>query len=536
MKQLIKRQRAKQALNKVVEVAEKLRQSLDANRPLEAQLERVRSFLDNELQQDEYFLIVDETGYAIVHTNRLREGRVFSDEVGQKAAKTTEPLLQVYERDTGEVLIDASCPLFTDFNGKRFNLRLGRLMHRPYLQTYFLFLSVVPAMFSFLITQPFSLSSLWTCAATIIVSLIISSLFYRSLVKELRHWYSATRSVSSGNLHTEVHTGRKRNEFHQIAYEINKMILGIRAMITELAKAAKTVNQVSEQQQLETKRLSESFDEIATAMETFREGTKQQTASVEQANHLVIQMVERVQKMQEEVERVVFQAKTALTSMNEGNRLIEETKQKMDTMQQEINKTTALIHAASQEAANAQNMISAIRTISKQTNLLALNASIEASRAGEAGKGFAVVAQEVRKLAEDTNAFAAQILSSLQTMTNVLHNAVQAVQENEQHVEKTKHSLWKTSETFTLFQQMFSELNALLQQNQIHVEAVTGNGRNLQRLIGDINVIANDFTNMVQETTAGLEQQTAAIHELAKEADVLLTSVQRLQQIVNRFH
>lgn len=222
--------------------------------------------------------------------------------------------------------------------------------------------------------------------------------------------------------------------------------------------------------------------------------------------------------------------------MDEGNRLIEETKQKMDTMQQEINKTTALIHAASQEAANAQNMISAIRTITKQTNLLALNASIEASRAGEAGKGFAVVAQEVRKLAEDTNDFAAKILSSLQTMTNVLHNAVQAVQENEQHVEKTKHSLWKTGETFALFHQMFSELNALLQQNQIHVEAVTGNGRNLQHLIGDINIIATDFTNMVQETTAGLEQQTAAIHELAKEADVLLASVQQLQQIVNRFH
>ena len=204
-------------------------------------------------------------------------------------------------------------------------------------------------------------------------------------------------------------------------------------------------------------------------------------------------------------------------------------------MQQEINKTTALIHAAAQEASNAQDMISAIRTITKQTNLLALNASIEASRAGEAGKGFAVVAQEVRKLAEDTNAFATQILSSLQTMANVLHHAVQAVQENEQHVETTKHSLWKTSETFTLFHQMFSELNALLQQNQAHVEMVTDNGRSLQHLISDINAIARDFTNMVHETTTGLEQQTAAIHELAKEADVLLASVHHLEQIVHRF-
>lgn len=111
--------------------------------------------------------------------------------------------------------------------------------------------------------------------------------------------------------------------------------------------------------------------------------------------------------------------------------------------------------------------------IFKQTNLLALNASIEASRAGEAGKGFAIVAQEVRVLAENTNAFAAHILSSLKTMRNMLQNVVQAVEQNGQ----TAH-----------------------------------------------------------ETTAGLEQQTAAIHKLANEAALFSQSIQKLQQITNRFH
>ena len=141
--------------------------------------------------------------------------------------------------------------------------------------------------------------------------------------------------------------------------------------------------------------------------------------------------------------------------------------------------------------------ISIVQEIARQTDLLALNAAVEAARAGEHGKGFAVVASEVRKLAERSQAAAAEI-SSLSGET------VSVATEAGEMLNRLVPDIRKTAE-------LVAEISAACREQDIGA--------------AQINEAIQQLDKVTQTNAGASEEMSATSEELAAQAEELQTSI-----------
>ncbi len=533
---MLKTRQAKSALNKVTQVAAKIEPMLKRMSSVEEAAPQIRKLLDEELKNDEFFVMVDEKGRGWVHTNRLREGSLFCDEVGQKSCRTQVPLLQIYPRDTGEVLIDASAPILRE--GQRgYNLRLGRIVQKSLLKPAVIGLATIPTIAMAALGWGVGLSFQQLgilLGMGLGTGLLGAWMLQRRISTSFQDWFRLTKSISAGNL-TSLANKQGQNELSQMGYELNKVVLGMKSIVEELAAAADTTESISDAQARESYNLAKTFEEFSGFMGSLRNGTEQQLSKMQNAHAMIQEMVSASSEMQKAVEESVNWSENASNIAENGLEAVQQSNKQMKDISFNVEKSASIIQQVADESDQIGQKISAITNIANQTNMLALNASIEAARAGESGRGFAVVASEVRKLAEETSRFAEDILADLEKNRK---DALLAVEHVTRGVNSIDEGGKVVHQAGISIQHLYDTIKAMkdrILDNREHARMLLQDGSHLQIIMENITGIAEQFTESMSSTAASMDQQAVGVQQLAKEAQILTQQSQQLTQIVKRF-
>ncbi|OLP45650.1 methyl-accepting chemotaxis protein [Rhizobium oryziradicis] len=227
--------------------------------------------------------------------------------------------------------------------------------------------------------------------------------------------------------------------------------------------------------------------EIRASADDLAKRTEQQAASVEETAAAL-----------EQVTRTV---KDSARRAEEVGQLVNSTRTGAERSGAVVRNAVAAMTEIEKSSGEIGNIIGVIEDIAFQTNLLALNAGVEAARAGEAGKGFAVVAQEVRALAERSANAAKEIKVLISVSGGHVGTGVSLVGETGRELE---------------------QIVGAVQQISANIDAIVTASREQSIGLSEINIAVTAMDNGTQQNAAMVEEQTAASHTLASEADGLM--------------
>ncbi|MEK7323229.1 MAG: methyl-accepting chemotaxis protein [Pseudomonadota bacterium] len=284
--------------------------------------------------------------------------------------------------------------------------------------------------------------------------------------------------------------------FNAYTAKIHEMVLNVADATSQLAASSEQTAKITSTASKEVDRQKKESDLVAAAVTEMAHAAHDVARSAEGAAAAVHRADEKAQS---------------------GNQIVTHTMNSIHALANEVGIASGVITELANESEKIGKILDVIRNVTEQTNLLALNAAIEAARAGEQGRGFAVVADEVRILAQRTQASTLEIHSIIQRLQEGTGKAVLAMEKGRQQVTHSVTQFEGVNEAFRNIAEavrsatdMTTQIAAAAEQQNAVSEEV---GRNVTN-IRDAAEESAKSTRQVMDANLGVAALAAQLQNL----------------------
>ena len=315
----------------------------------------------------------------------------------------------------------------------------------------------------------------------------------------------ASGDLGRGELQEWIRGNRfNRDELGQLGSAIDRMQGALAELVSEISGSVS--------------QLSSAVEEVSAISEQSAKGMASQQGEVSQVATAMNEMQSTVNEVARNTTDAMGAAKQASRTSTQGNQVVRSAIGSIEQVSRQIEQAGSVVQQL--ETDSASMVLDVIRGIAEQTNLLALNAAIEAARAGEQGRGFAVVADEVRSLAQRTQASTAEISKMIEVLQERTAEAGSAMQLSRQQMQESVELAREAGSSIDSINgavTQITDMNTLIATATEQQNAVT---EELNRSIVKIHTAAD-------ENAQGAQQTAQACVELSKLANSLHQMTQR---------
>lgn len=260
--------------------------------------------------------------------------------------------------------------------------------------------------------------------------------------------------------------------------------------------------------------------------------SERMTATASRVPDAVARQTRSAKEVTESLQKLGKQVVDSLSSVEQSNGFISDLASDADSSRRVLESSREALARVESTAQRVKVVLSSIAELSETTNVLSINAAIESARYGSVGKGFAVIAQEIRKLANQSQASVQESFGGVEEMGRAIADTIKthdAVREALESIIRKSHEAAKQSAAITALVHEQEEESRNMSESAdrmiLETDVLDQLSRNERALNEEAEKTLREISQNFSKIRGSLENQSAM-------KDTLFAAVERMRDIM----